>query len=217
MNEDWVEFVFAETIPRRLDQFLVQCLSDHSRSRIQSLIKSGEVLVDGKQPTKSGLMLEDGQTIRVHLPPVVKPAGLMPESIPLHILFENEDVLIIDKAAGIVVHPSKGHTSGTLVNAVLAHAPDLAGIGGEQRPGVVHRLDRDTSGVLLMAKNDRSYRFLQEQFRSRQVQKTYLALVDGSPPTPTGRIEAAISRDPTPPDPYGRRPGWGRPDRYEHL
>jgi len=195
MNEDWVEFVFSETKPRRIDQFLVQCLPDFSRTRLQTLIKNGDVLVDGDRVVKNGQILEYNQSIRIRLPATRIPTSLVAEDIPLQILFENDDVLVIDKTAGIVVHPAVGHSSGTLVNAVLAHAPDLAGIGGERRPGVVHRLDKDTSGVLLMAKNDHAYRFLQDQFHSRQVQKTYIALVDGAPPTPVGRIEAAIARD----------------------
>ena len=104
--------------------------------------------------------------------------------------------MIINKPAGMVVHPGAGHKTGTLVHAALAHAPELEGIGGELRPGVVHRLDKDTSGLILVAKNDRSHRWLQEQFRLRRVRKVYLALVDGTPPTPTGRIEAPIGRDP---------------------
>lgn len=196
MNDPWVEFVYSETKPRRLDQFLVQCLPEYSRTRLQSLISRGEVLVDGERAQKSGQTLEMDQRITIRLPDAGAPTSLAVEDIPLDILFENQDVVVINKAAGVVVHPAAGHPSGTLVNAVLAHAPDLAGIAGEHRPGVVHRLDKDTSGVLLMAKNDRTHRFLQDQFRNRQVHKTYLALVDGSPPTPVGRIEASISRDP---------------------
>jgi 23S rRNA pseudouridine1911/1915/1917 synthase len=133
--------------------------------------------------------------IQVRIPPV-QPGDLQPEAIPLEIIFENDDLLVVNKPAGMVVHPAAGHTSGTLVHAALAHAPEMEGIGGEQRPGVVHRLDRDTSGLILLAKNDQAHRWLQDQFRLRKVQKVYLALVDGHPPTPTGRIEAPIGRDP---------------------
>jgi len=126
--------------------------------------------------------------------PPAEPGSLLGEAIPLDILFENEEVLVVNKPAGMVVHPAAGHVSGTLVHAALAHAPEMEGIGGEKRPGVVHRLDKDTSGVILLAKNDRAHRWLQDQFRLRRVEKVYLALVDGAPPTPLGRIEAPIGR-----------------------
>jgi 23S rRNA pseudouridine1911/1915/1917 synthase len=132
--------------------------------------------------------------VQVIIPPP-QPTQLEPEDIPLRVVFENEDVLVVDKPAGMVVHPGAGHARGTLVHAALAHAPGMAGIGGEGRPGVVHRLDKDTSGLILLAKNDLTHRWLQEQFRSRSVEKVYMALVDGRPPTPTGRIEASIGRN----------------------
>jgi 23S rRNA pseudouridine1911/1915/1917 synthase len=119
------------------------------------------------------------------------------EIIPLDILFENDDLMVVNKPAGMVVHPAAGHDSGTLVHAVLGYAPGLEGVGGVERPGVVHRLDKDTSGLILLAKNDRSHRWLQDQFRTRKVDKSYMALVDGHPPTPTGRVEASIGRDPS--------------------
>ena len=179
---------------QRLDKFLVACLPDLSRARIQGLIKDGFATVDGDYPRKAGQMLDHGCVVQVHIPPSM-PSELQPEDIPLDIVFENEDMLVVNKPAGMVVHPSAGHTSGTLVHAALAHAPEMEGIGGKQRPGVVHRLDKDTSGLILMAKNDRTHRWLQDQFRLRKVEKTYFALVDGAPPTPTGRIEAPIGRD----------------------
>jgi 23S rRNA pseudouridine1911/1915/1917 synthase len=120
----------------------------------------------------------------------------LPEAIPLDIVFENSDLIVVDKPPGMVVHPSAGHGSGTLVNAVLAHAPDLTGVGGELRPGIVHRLDRDTSGLVVVAKNEAALKMLQAQFRDREVEKVYLALVDGRPPDRRGRIEAPIGRDP---------------------
>ncbi len=194
MNAQVYIFQYLESNPVRLDVFLAEQLPDLSRSRTQALIKTGNVLVNGAVPRKTGHALEAGDEIQVTLPPV-QPSGLAAEDIPLDVLFENSSVLVINKPAGLVVHPAPGHGSGTLVNAVLAHAPEIEGIGGEQRPGIVHRLDKDTSGVILVAKNDRAHQFLQEQFRTRQVQKTYLALVDGIPPTPQGVIEAAIARD----------------------
>jgi 23S rRNA pseudouridine1911/1915/1917 synthase len=140
-------------------------------------------------------MIETGATIEVRIPPPV-PSGLIAESIPLDIVFENDDLIVVNKPAGMVVHPAAGHDSGTLVHAVLGYEPDLEGIGGEERPGVVHRLDKDTSGLIVLAKNERAHLWLQDQFRLRKVEKTYLALVDGKPPTPSGRVEAAIGRDP---------------------
>jgi 23S rRNA pseudouridine1911/1915/1917 synthase len=188
-------FVFDQKGSQRLDKFLVICLPDLSRSRIQGLIEDGFVTVDGSLPKKAGQMLEGRSLVEVTLPPPL-PSSLVPEDIPLDIVFENDDLMVVNKPAGMVVHPAAGHSGGTLVHAALAHAPEMEGIGGEQRPGVVHRLDKNTSGLILLAKNDLTHRWLQDQFRLRKIQKTYLALVDGHPPTPTGRIEAPIGRDP---------------------
>ncbi len=179
----------------RLDIFLAARLPEFSRSRLQGLIKDGFVTLDGTLVTKASRILEAGAGIELRIPPP-QPSRLVGEHIPLDILFENEDLIVIDKPAGMVVHPSPGHDSGTLVHAVLAHAPNIEGIGGEERPGVVHRLDKDTSGLILLAKNERAHRWLQDQFRLREVEKIYLALVDGAPPTPTGRVEAPVGRDP---------------------
>jgi 23S rRNA pseudouridine1911/1915/1917 synthase len=187
-------FPFTEKKPQRLDKFLVERLPEFSRSRLQGLIKDGNVAVDGEVVYKAGFVLGDGSLVQVHIPPP-EPSSLTPEAIPLDIIFENEDLLVVNKPAGMVVHPAAGHHSGTLVHAALGHAPEMEGIGGEQRPGVVHRLDKNTSGLILLAKNEQAHRWLQDQFRSRKVNKIYLALVDGRPPTPTGRIEAPIGRD----------------------
>jgi 23S rRNA pseudouridine1911/1915/1917 synthase len=180
----------------RLDKFLVSCLPEFSRSRIQALIRDGQVTIAGNIITKTGHEVEPGDEVQITIPEVV-PSGLIPENIPLNIVFENHDLVIVNKPAGMVVHPGAGHFSGTLVHAALAAIPDLEGIGGEERPGVVHRLDKETSGLIILAKNERSHHWLQEQFKTRAVQKVYLALVDGKPPTPTGRIEAEIARDPS--------------------
>jgi 23S rRNA pseudouridine1911/1915/1917 synthase len=179
----------------RLDKFLAEKLTDHSRSRLQSLIKQGMVIVDGQSIIKSSLLLQGGEAIEVHVP-VALSTELIPEEIPLDIVFESKDVLVVNKVAGMVVHPAAGHATGTLVHAVLAHAPDIEGVGGELRPGLVHRLDKDTSGLIILAKNERAQRYLQQQFEARDVEKTYVALVDGHPNTPTGRVEAPIGRDP---------------------
>lgn len=189
-------FDFQKEEVERLDHFLVERLPEFSRSRLQGLIKDGFVSVDGIQAKKAGQTLDSGSKVEVRIPPPV-PANLEGEDIPLDIIFENEDLLVVNKPAGMVVHPAAGHDTGTLVHAVLGYAPDIEGIGGEERPGVVHRLDKETSGLILLAKNDRAHRWLQDQFRLRKVEKTYLALVDGAPPTPNGRVEAPIGRDPS--------------------
>lgn len=189
------EFVFINTQPARLDKFLVESLPDLSRNRIQNLIKDGQVTVGGLVPHKSGQILAAGSSVTVIIPSP-KESELLPEAIPLDVVFENQDLIVVNKPAGMVVHPSPGHFSGTLVHAALAHAPEMEGVGGELRPGVVHRLDKNTSGLILLAKNDHTHRFLQDQFRLREIVKIYIALVDGKPPTPTGRIEAAIGRSP---------------------
>ncbi len=195
MTEDVFTFRFNNPDGERLDHFLVESLPDFSRTRLQTLVKEGFVRVDGILAKKSGQMLEQDALVEVRVPPSV-PTDLVGENIPLDIVFENDDVIVINKPAGMVVHPAAGHDSGTLVHAVLGYDPDIEGIGGEERPGVVHRLDKETSGLILLAKNDKAHRWLQDQFRSRKVEKTYLALVDGKPPTPSGRVEAAIGRDP---------------------
>jgi 23S rRNA pseudouridine1911/1915/1917 synthase len=178
----------------RLDVALATLLPDISRTRAQALIRDGHVIVNAQVAAKPGLRLAAGDRIRVRLPEPT-PSGLQPESIPLDVVFENADVLLVNKPAGMVVHPAAGHATGTLIHAALAHAPDLEGIGGEIRPGVVHRLDKDTSGLILLAKNDSAYRSLQQQFRSRSISKIYLAIAEGHPPTKTGKVEAPIGRD----------------------
>ena len=194
MIEQFLSFQFDGEGVTRLDKYLVMCLPEFSRSRLQSLIKNGFVLVDGYVAYKSGQIINRVNTIQVHIP-ATETTQLVPEAIPLDIIFENDDLMVVNKPAGMVVHPAAGHISGTLVHAALAHAPELVGIGGEKRPGVVHRLDKDTSGLILLAKNDRAHHFLQDQFRLRKTIKIYLALVDGRPPTPSGRIEAPVGRD----------------------
>jgi 23S rRNA pseudouridine1911/1915/1917 synthase len=189
-------FVYDRDEKVRLDVFLTACLPEFSRARLQGLIKDGFVKVDEEVTAKAGRDLEVGDRIEVRIPPPV-PSGLIPEDIALDIIFENEDLLVVNKPAGMVVHPSPGHESGTLVHAALGHVPELKGIGGEERPGIVHRLDKETSGLIVVAKNEQAHRWLQDQFRTRAVEKTYLALVDGAPPTPRGRVEAPIGRNTT--------------------
>ncbi len=196
MSDQSITFIYEEDSPQRLDKYLVGRIPELSRSRLQALIEAGNVTVEGEIPHKSGFSLTRGVKVEVTIPPP-KPSSLIPEAVSLEIIFENKDVLVINKVAGMVVHPSAGHASGTLVHAVLAHAPEIEGVGGEKRPGLVHRLDKDTSGIIILAKNDRTQRWLSDQFQDRQVGKSYLTLVDGTPPTPNGRVEAPIGRDPS--------------------
>lgn len=195
MSERLATFDFEQDETQRLDKFLVTCLPEFSRARLQGLVREGLVSVDGSPASKSGQMLNKGSRVQVRIPPP-QPVDLVPEAIPLDIIFEDQNVIVVNKPAGMVVHPAAGHSTGTLVHAALAHAPQMEGISGEKRPGVVHRLDKDTSGLILLAKNDAALHALQEQFRARKVEKVYLALVDGKPPTPTGRIEAPVGRNP---------------------
>jgi len=179
----------------RLDKILAAHLPELSRTQAQRLIEEGRVAVNGQTVSRPALKLEQAVTVQVTLP-APAPTSHQAEDIPLEVVFENADILVINKPAGMVVHPAAGHASGTLVNAVLGHDPDLEGVGDEARPGIVHRLDKDTSGLIVVAKNDMAHRSLQRQFAERTIEKYYLALVDGFPPTDTGRIEAAIARDP---------------------
>lgn len=196
MVEQVLVFQFEEAHSQRLDHFLVDHLPEHSRSYLQSLIGHGNVKVNGKIVYKSGMKLDGYHEIELHLPPP-EPSHLIPEEIPLDIIYEDDNVILVNKPAGMVVHPSAGHKQGTLVHAVLAHNPKIEGVGGVQRPGLIHRLDKDTSGLIVLAKNDFAHRTIQKQFKDRTVEKRYLALVDGAPPTPEGRVEASIGRDPS--------------------
>lgn len=178
----------------RLDKALVETVPDLSRTQIQRLIKEEQILVNGRS-TKANLRLEGGEVVTINLPPVEE-TELIPEDIPLDIRYEDSDILLINKPAGMVVHPAIGHPSGTLVNAVLGYCTDLAGISGEKRPGIVHRLDMDTSGLILVAKNDKALLHLQAQFKDRTVHKEYVALVEGQVQPPSALIDAPIGRDP---------------------
>jgi 23S rRNA pseudouridine1911/1915/1917 synthase len=186
---------FRASAEGRLDLLLVEQFPGRSRSELQRLIRTGYVRVEGERITKTGFAARPGERIDIVFPPP-RPSTLHPEPVDLQIIFENPDVLAVNKPAGMVVHPAAGHQTGTLVHAALAHASDFRGVGGERRPGIVHRLDKDTSGVIILAKHDAAYRFLQGQFKRREVGKKYLALVDGTPPTPSGKIDAPIARDP---------------------
>ncbi len=178
---------------QRLDKFVTEALADLSRAAVQRLIAGGLLNVND-HPSKAAYKLNTGDIITVRIPPP-EPSELTPEAIPLDIVYEDADLVVINKPAGLVVHPAAGHTSGTLVNAVLSHCPDLAGVGGTLRPGIVHRLDKDTSGLIVVAKHDAAHQALQRQFKARSVDKLYLALVEGQPIPPQGIIDAPIGRD----------------------
>jgi 23S rRNA pseudouridine1911/1915/1917 synthase len=179
---------------KRLDQFLRERLPQYSRARLQDWIEQGRVLVNGS-PEKRSFLLKGAERIDVE-PAELAPLRAMAEDIPLDVLYEDADVIAINKPAGMVVHTGAGQHSGTLVNAVLHRFGKLSTAGGELRPGIVHRLDRFTSGVILIARNDAAHRHLAEQFASRQVEKIYLALVHGRVKNDQGRIDTPIARDP---------------------
>jgi len=185
--------VSAESEGQRLDRFLVAVLADHSRSQIQKLIADGHVRVAARD-ARANLAVRAGDRVVVDLPPAAR-ASAEAEAMPLDILHQDSDIVVVNKPPGMVVHPAAGHASGTLVNALLHHVTDLSGIGGELRPGIVHRLDRGTSGVMVVAKNDTAHQELSRQFQDREVEKEYIALVWGE--VQAGRrIDAAIGRDP---------------------
>lgn len=182
-------------IGQRLDQYLSRNLSGIiSRSYVQKLIKDGQIKVDNN-PTKSNHRLKEGQKITVNIPPPSRP-DTKPENIPLTIVYEDEEVMVIDKPAGMVVHPAAGNFSGTLVNALLYHSHRLSGIGGELKPGIVHRLDKNTSGLMVVAKTDKAHQSLAEQFKSHKVKKKYLAAVKGKVSLDEEIIDEPIGRNP---------------------
>ena len=177
----------------RVDRFVAD-ESGLSRTYVQKLIAEGHVTVAGK-PIKANGPLTAGEILELEIPDP-RPLELTPEAIPLSVVYEDADLLIVDKAAGLVVHPAPGHPGGTLVNALLARDTEYGGIAGVQRPGIVHRLDRDTSGLLMGAKDDRAQAGLMAQLKDREVKKTYLGLVQGAVAATSGRVEAPIGRDP---------------------
>ena len=179
---------------RRLDTVVAAYLPDCSRSLAATLIAGHNILVD-RQPKKPGYRLKPGDKIQGHIP-APEIVDTKPEPIPLHILYQDRHIIVINKQPGLVVHPAPGHSSGTLVNALLFHCPDLRGIGGEIRPGIVHRLDKDTSGTMVVAKSAEAHEELARQFKARQVQKKYLALVWGDVQSDSGEINLPIGRHP---------------------
>jgi 23S rRNA pseudouridine1911/1915/1917 synthase len=179
---------------RRLDHYLARALPDVSRATIQRLIRQGLITVDGLA-SRASSPVKPGMQVVARIPPPTPAAQVSPQAIMLDVVYEDGDLLVVNKPAGMVVHPAAGHYEGTLVNALLARYPHLAA-GDEGRPGIVHRLDRDTSGLIVVAKTETALNYLRAQFRDRHVKKTYLALVHGRPPKPEGIIEVPLGRDP---------------------
>jgi 23S rRNA pseudouridine1911/1915/1917 synthase len=177
----------------RLDQYVTEMMPDLSRTRVQGLIDDGRVLVDGRA-RKPKFRITPGEVVEVRLPPVVEDE-IQPDPIPLNVVYENPDVIVIDKPPGMVVHPAPGHPRGTLANALIAHDPTIA-VGGSHRPGIVHRLDKDTSGLIVAARTDRGRQSLLRQWGDQTVKKSYLALVDGYVEETEATIDAPIGRDP---------------------
>ena len=191
-----METIFAaDKDGERLDVFLVRQQPELSRAHVQKLIASGEVLVDGRA-RKANFKLKAGASVSFKLPEAA-PIEVKPEDIPLDILYEDEDIIVVNKARGMVVHPAAGVDSGTLVNALLFHCHDLSGINGEIRPGIVHRLDKDTSGVMVAAKNDKAHLNLAEQIGMKTAHRSYLAVVHGNIKEEAGIIKGDIGRHPT--------------------
>lgn len=206
-----------ECAGKRVDRFVSERDLGLSRAQTQRLILEEQVKIDGR-PVKPNARVRAGQEIVVVIPEPA-PASALPEPIPLDIVFEDPDLLVINKPAGLVVHPAVGSRSGTLVNALLHHCRDLSGIGGVERPGIVHRLDKGTSGLLIVAKNDAAHRHLSQQIRNRHVKRQYLALVEGKPDRLRGRVEAPIGRHATQRVKMAVVPRGGRPavTHYEVL
>lgn len=185
--------VTPHTPPERIDLYLIRRGVSLSRSRIQNLIEEGQILING-HPTKASYRVREGDRIDVKIPPPA-PLELIPEEVPLDVLYEDESLLVLNKAAGMVVHPAPGHDKGTLVHALLHHCRDLTGIGGRERPGIVHRLDKDTSGVMVIAKTDAAHQRLSKQFKQHTIDRRYLAVVCGKVAKGSGKIDLAIGRD----------------------
>ena len=192
MVESRIEIFKVDVGGVRLDKVVAERFAELSRSAVQRLLDEGNILVNDESK-RASTILHAGDSVSVVIPAPI-PMGIQPETLPLTILYEDASILVINKAAGMVVHPGAGNPSGTMVNAILAHCPDLKGVGGVLRPGIVHRLDKDTSGVIVVAKDDASIRHLQKQFKQRKVKKQYVALLNGYLEQTNGIIEAPIGR-----------------------
>ena len=195
MQEQYSCRVEEQSQGQRLDVFIAAVWPQLSRSAAQRLINGGNVRINGEVHDRVSRKLRDGDQVDLEIPEAAD-LILSPEDIPLDIYYEDSDIVVVNKSVGMVVHPAAGHYQGTMVNALLAHCDDLSGINGVLRPGIVHRLDKDTSGLLMVAKNDKAHRNLTQQLQDRQVKRRYLALVHGVIRENSGRIEAPIGRDP---------------------
>lgn len=191
-HHDWM--VEPEDIGERVDKFLATVQEDWSRSQLQGWIKDGLLMVNGK-PVKGNYRLQEDDEVTLTVPPA-REVDIQPENIPLDVVYEDGDVIVVNKQRGLVVHPAPGHYSGTLVNALLYHCRDLSGINGVLRPGIVHRIDKDTSGLLMAAKNDKAHESLANQLKAHTVTRRYIALVHGIISHEKGTIDAPIGRDP---------------------
>ena len=189
-----VHDIWVERGDTRLDYYLAGLELDLTRSRLRQLIDSGDVLVNGA-PVKPAYRVRPGDRVLVSVPPP-RPSVALPQDIPLTVVYQDADLVVIDKPAGLAAHPGPGHPDRTLVNGLLALCPDIQGIGGEIRPGIVHRLDKDTSGLMIAAKNEHAHHNLSQQIKDRAVEKGYLALVEGAPAQDSGVIDVPIGRDP---------------------
>ena len=207
-ENDTVFHLVAEQPEKRLDGFLAAQCEGLSRSRLQKLIKDGLALVNG-QAAKPSLPLDAGDEIMLTVP-AAKPIAVVPQNIPLDIVYEDHDVIVVNKPRGMVVHPAAGNYDGTLVNALLYHCHDLSGINGALRPGIVHRIDKETSGLIIAAKNDAAHRGLVEEWQTREVKRYYLALLHGVMGEPGGTIDAPIGRHPKDRKKMAVVPGKGR-------
>lgn len=195
-REEVLELSVPDISPCRIDKYLSELLSEYSRAYLKGLIDEGLVSVDGKT-VKASFKLQKDMVIRVEIPEV-KEISIMPEKLPLDILYEDKDIIFINKPKNMVVHPAPGHYSGTLVNGLMFHLKgELSGINGELRPGIVHRIDKDTTGVIVVCKNDTSHRFVAEQLKEHSIKRKYLAIVEGSFKEDNGVVDAPIGRHPT--------------------
>lgn len=200
----------VESVGERLDRYLTVMAPDLSRARIKSLIDQGWAMVDGRT-TKAGRKLKAGQVVELTLPAAVPTSVEPDENVEFDILYQDAHIIVVNKPPGLVVHPAAGHWEGTLVHGLLAVIDDLKGVGGETRPGIVHRLDKDTSGVMVVAKNDRAHHALVEKFKTRDVSKQYLAICSGGPKADTGRVDTPIGRHPVKRKQMSTRSTAGRP------
>ena len=205
--------ITAQSGPARLDQYLAALDLGLTRSRLQQLIADGDVLVNGAT-VKPSHRIRPGDRIQLS-PPPPQPAAAIPQDIPLTVIYQDAHLIVIDKPPGLPAHPGPGHPDGTLVNGLLALCPDIQGIGGRIRPGIVHRLDKDTSGLIIAAKTEPAHHHLSQQIKNRAIKKGYLALVQGAPSPPAGAIDVPIARDPRRRTRMTVTPN-GRPSRTEY-